>query len=50
LNGKKLEVPVKRIFQGVPLAKAVSREALSNPQVLGEFVELAKTMEFKSPA
>jgi acetoacetyl-CoA synthetase len=41
LNGKKLEVPVKRIFQGVPLAKAVSREAVSNPQVLSEFVELA---------
>jgi acetoacetyl-CoA synthetase len=42
LNGKKLEVPVKRIFQGVPLAKAVSREAVSNPQVLQEFVELAQ--------
>jgi acetoacetyl-CoA synthetase len=42
LNGKKLEVPVKRIFQGVPLAKAVSREAVANPQVLQEFVELAK--------
>jgi acetoacetyl-CoA synthetase len=42
LNGKKLEVPVKRIFQGVPLAKAVSREAVSNPQVLQEFVEMAQ--------
>ena len=42
LNGKKLEVPVKRIFQGVPLAKAVSREAVANPQVLNEFVDLAK--------
>jgi hypothetical protein len=35
-------VPVKRIFQGVPIAKAVSREAVSNPDVLNEFVELAK--------
>jgi acetoacetyl-CoA synthetase len=50
LNGKKLEVPVKRIFQGVPLNKAVSREALSNPQVLNEFVDLAKTMEQNTPA
>ena len=45
LNGKKLEVPVKRIFQGVPLSRAVSREAVSNPQVLNEFVELAKTFQ-----
>jgi acetoacetyl-CoA synthetase len=42
LNGKKLEVPVKRIFQGVPAAKAVSREAMSNPDSLKPFVELAK--------
>jgi acetoacetyl-CoA synthetase len=41
LNGKKLEVPVKRLFQGVPLAKAVSREAVSNPEVLTEFINLA---------
>jgi acetoacetyl-CoA synthetase len=41
LNGKKLEVPVKRLFQGVPLEKAVSREAVSNPEVLTEFVNLA---------
>jgi acetoacetyl-CoA synthetase len=50
LNGKKLEVPVKRIFQGVPLAKAVSREALSNPHVLNEYVELAERMEPKTSA
>jgi acetoacetyl-CoA synthetase len=48
LNGKKLEVPVKRIFEGVPLAKAVSREALSNPNVLNEYVGLAERMEPKT--
>ena len=42
LNGKKLEVPVKRIFQGMPAAKAASREAMSNPDSLNVFVELAK--------
>ena len=41
LNGKKLEVPVKRLFEGTPLAKAVSREALANPLCLQYFVELA---------
>lgn len=50
LNGKKLEVPVKRIFQGVPLAKAVSREALSNPQVLDEYIELARGMGLEPSA
>jgi acetoacetyl-CoA synthetase len=41
LNGKKLEVPIKRLFEGTPLAKAVSREALANPGCLQYFVELA---------
>jgi acetoacetyl-CoA synthetase len=44
LNGKKLEVPVKRIFQGVELSKAVSREAMSNPDSLIPFLELAKRL------
>ena len=48
LNGKKLEVPVKRLFQGVSLAKAVSREAVGNPEALNEFVELSK--KFLGPA
>ncbi len=40
LNGKKLEVPVKRILSGVSLEKAVSREAVANPESLRYFVEL----------
>ena len=47
-NGKKLEVPVKRIFQGMPPAKVVSREAMSNPDSLEAFVELAKKFKKKS--
>lgn len=31
LNGKKCEVPVKRVLSGTPVEKAVSREALANP-------------------
>lgn len=42
LNGKKLEVPVKRIFQGYELSKSVSREAMSNPDSLKPFLELAE--------
>jgi len=42
LNGKKLEVPVKRLFQGVELVKSVSREAMGNPDSLRPFLELAE--------
>ena len=41
LNGKKLEVPVKRILMGTPLETAVSRDAVSNPESLRFFLELA---------
>jgi acetoacetyl-CoA synthetase len=44
LNGKKLEVPVKKILSGTPIEKAASRETLSNPESLDRFVELAKEM------
>ena len=43
LNGKKLEVPVKRILSGMPLEKAASAAALANPQSLNFFVEFAKS-------
>ncbi len=42
LNGKKLEVPVKRIFQGIALSESVSREAIGNPDSLAPFLELAE--------
>ncbi len=41
LNGKKCEVPVKKILSGVPPDKAVSRDALANPDALDPFLELA---------
>jgi acetoacetyl-CoA synthetase len=41
LNGKKLEVPVKRILEGVPLAQAVARSAVENPEALTAFVDRA---------
>jgi acetoacetyl-CoA synthetase len=41
LNGKKCEVPVKKILAGMPADRAVSRDALRNPDSLRPFVELA---------
>jgi acetoacetyl-CoA synthetase len=42
LNGKKLEVPVKKILSGTPPEEAVSKDSLSNPDSLDTFVELAE--------
>jgi acetoacetyl-CoA synthetase len=44
LNGKKLEVPVKKILSGTPPEKAASKESLSNPESLDRFAELAERM------
>ncbi|OZM73270.1 acetoacetate--CoA ligase [Amycolatopsis antarctica] len=41
LNGKKCEVPVKKILSGVDPDRAVSKDALVNPEALGPFVDLA---------
>ncbi|HEX4011206.1 MAG TPA: acetoacetate--CoA ligase [Solirubrobacteraceae bacterium] len=41
LSGKVLEVPVKRILMGTPVAEAASRESLANPKALDYFVALA---------
>ena len=43
LNGKKLEVPVKRILLGAPVDKVASRDTLANPAALDAFVAFAKT-------
>ena len=42
LNGKKCEVPVKRILAGVEPDQAVSRDALQNPESLATFIEMAR--------
>lgn len=45
LNGKKCEVPVKRILGGAEPATAVSREALRNPDSLEPFVTRAQATQ-----
>jgi acetoacetyl-CoA synthetase len=45
LSGKVLEVPVKRILMGTPVAKAASRDSLANPAALDYFVAMAERIE-----
>lgn len=42
LSGKKLEVPVKKLFLGMPIEKAVSVDAMANPQAIQYFIDFAK--------
>jgi acetoacetyl-CoA synthetase len=37
LSGKKLEVPVRKILLGTPVAEAADPSALANPEVLESF-------------
>ncbi len=41
LSGKKLEVPVRRILLGTPVAEAADPDALANPEVLSLFAQPA---------
>ncbi len=43
-SGKKMELPVKRILMGVPIAKAANPDSMSNPDSLGWFQELAREL------
>ena len=43
LNGKRMEVPVKRILSGASPAEAASEGAMANPGSLDFFVELARS-------
>ena len=42
LNGKKLEVPIKKLFMGAPLEKAISVDSMSNPHAMDYFIEFAR--------
>ena len=44
LNGKKCEVPVKRILAGTPAEQAISADALRNPESLRPFVQMAHAL------
>lgn len=42
-TGKRIEVPLKRLFQGVPVNRALNAGSLDQPQSITFFVELATT-------
>ena len=45
LSGKKMEVPIKKLLMGVPVQQAVSADAMSNPQTIQYFLEVAQKLE-----
>lgn len=44
LSGKKLEIPIKKIFAGLPPDKAVIRDIMRNPASLDEYVNIYKKL------
>jgi acetoacetyl-CoA synthetase len=50
LNGKKLEVPVKRILLGEPPEKVASRDTLANPDALDQLVAVTRAKVSDAPA
>lgn len=49
LNGKKLEVPIKKILMGVSVLKSVNIGSLSNPESLDYFVLFAAKIQSPNP-
>jgi acetoacetyl-CoA synthetase len=49
LSGKKMEVPVKKLFQGTALDRAANIGATADPRALQHFEELAKARGHPSP-
>ncbi len=45
LSGKKLEVPVKKLLLGFPIEKAISMDAMGNPDSIKYFIEFASKAE-----
>lgn len=51
LNGKKLEMPVKKILMGMPVEKAVNLDSMRNPAAIEYFVKLYRNRKIsRTPA
>lgn len=44
LSGKKLELPIKRIFNGGSIDNSVSKDIMRNPECLDEYFSISKTL------
>ncbi|MGH1559751.1 hypothetical protein ACRAWD_22810 [Caulobacter segnis] len=49
LSGKKLELPVKRLFQGWPIAKVINRDTIANPDLVPWYAEQAAQAKEGAP-
>ena len=47
LTGKKMEIPIRKILSGIPVEKAASLDAMSNPESIKYFVKLAHAVKDK---
>jgi acetoacetyl-CoA synthetase len=47
-TGKRLEVPLKRLFQGVEPAKALNLGAVDDAAVVEHYVELARARQSRT--
>lgn len=45
INGKKMEVPLKKLFMGFQTDKALNLGSMANPESLKEFLEFAKSIK-----
>ncbi len=45
LSGKKLEIPIKRLFKGVPPEKAANLDAMQNPDVIKQYAEVVEQIK-----
>ncbi|WP_420796930.1 acetoacetate--CoA ligase [Alkalihalobacterium alkalinitrilicum] len=45
LNGKKMEVPIRKLLLGFDLEKVVNPDSMSNPESLQYFIDLAETLK-----
>jgi acetoacetyl-CoA synthetase len=48
LNGKKMEVPIKRILMGVPKEKALSIGSMANPSSIDFYINVARRLNISS--
>src|SRR5258708_18438692 len=48
LTGKRLEVPVKRLIQGVPIEGAVNRGVVDDPSLLDFYAEVGRRIALRS--
>ena len=49
LTGKKLEIPIKRILLGHPVAKVVNRDSMANPGIIDWFTGFAGARRAQEP-